>query len=160
MPQYKVSSVRYLIEEYDKNGYLKAPFWLWLCWLFLARGWIVFALAGVTKDRGSDILAMIYPNSSSLYMMMCMGVPSLLLMWVIGLRNPDRHWLNKLIGLGRAVSILLSVSQLALELHYISLQDGQFSWGSALSVVGLSWIIIYLFNSRRVKDCFQSISDN
>lgn len=152
--------MRYLIEEYDKNGYLKAPIWLWFAWLFLARGWIVFVMAGVTRDKGSDILSMIYPNSFSLYIMMCMGVPSLLLMWVIGLRNPDRRWLNKLIGLGRMMTIVIAIVQLALELHYISLQHGQFTWGAALSVVGLSWIIIYLFNSRRVKDCFDSISDN
>ncbi len=120
----------------------------------------MFVMAGITRDKGSDILSMIYPNSFSLYIMMCMGVPSLLLMWVIGLRNPERRWLNKLIGLGRITTILLAIVQLALELHYISLQHGQFTWGAALSVVGLSWIVIYLFNSRRVKDCFDSISDN
>ncbi|WP_261872945.1 DUF2919 domain-containing protein [Vibrio rarus] len=151
--------MRYLIEAYDKNGYLKAPVWLWLCWLFLARGWIVFVLAGVTKDQGSDTLAMIYPNATSLYIMMAMGVPSLLLMWLIELRSPNRPRLNQVIGVGRPVSLLLTVAQLVLELHYIVLQHGRFSWGGSLSVVGLSWIVIYLYNSRRVKDCFKSISD-
>ncbi|OBT08629.1 hypothetical protein A9264_05170 [Vibrio sp. UCD-FRSSP16_10] len=147
--------MRYLIEEYDKNGYLKAPYWLWLCWLFLARGWIVFVMAAATRDKGSDILAMIYPNSSGLYTIMAMGVPCLLLMWVMELRSPDRQWLNKLIKLGRPVTVLIAIVQLSFELYYISLQHGQFSWGGSLSVVGLSWIIIYLFNSRRVKDCFK-----
>ena len=37
-------TVRYSLEQYDKHGFLKAPLWLWLGWLFLAKAWVIFIL--------------------------------------------------------------------------------------------------------------------
>jgi hypothetical protein len=92
--------------------------------------------------------------------MMWVGVPSLFLMWLISLRNPERPLLNSLIQWGRSITIVIAAIQLMLEGHLVFLQRGQFTWGGALSLVGLCWVLIYLFNSRRVKDCFSTIIEH
>jgi len=72
--------VRYSIEQYDANGFLKAPKWLWL------------VMAGASRDSGPKILGLIYPDHSMLYLGLAMGVPSIAMMWLVGLRHPDRRW--------------------------------------------------------------------
>ncbi|GAJ75577.1 membrane protein [Vibrio sp. JCM 18905] len=32
------------------------------------RSWVVFAMAGVSRDSGSKLLAIVYPDSSTLYL--------------------------------------------------------------------------------------------
>lgn len=149
--------MRYFIEDYDKHGYLKAPAWLWVSWIFLARGWVAFVMAAATRDKGSEILGLIYPNVSHLYTMMWLGLPPIIIMWMIGLRNPERPVIARVIRIGRWVSIFTAGAQLLLELSAVMQRHGEFSWGSAASIVGLSWILIYLFNSHRVKECFKTL---
>ncbi|MGO3799245.1 MAG: DUF2919 family protein, partial [Vibrio casei] len=48
--------MRYAIEEYDKNGYLKPSVWLYLGWLLLAKAWVVFVIAGASRDVGTRLL--------------------------------------------------------------------------------------------------------
>ncbi|WP_261815723.1 DUF2919 domain-containing protein [Vibrio gallicus] len=148
--------MRYFIEDYDKHGYLKAPIWLWVGLAFLARGWVAFVMAAATRDKGSEILGLLYPSVSHLYLMMWLGLPSIVIMWFIGLRTPERPWIAKVVRIGRWVVLATAFIQIVIELQAVVLRHGQFSWGSAVSIVGLSWIIIYLFNSHRVKECFKT----
>ncbi len=59
--------MRYLIDEYDKQGFLKPPVWLWLGWLFLAKAWVVFIVAGASREEGTKLLEIIYPIHSTFY---------------------------------------------------------------------------------------------
>lgn len=149
--------MRYFIEDYDKHGYLKAPAWLWVSWIFLARGWVAFVMAAATRDKGSEILGLIYPKClSSIH-------------YDVVRSTSHHHYVDdwatqsrasliaKAMRVGRWVSIFTAGTQLLLELSAVMQRHGQFSWGSAVSIVGLSWILIYLFNSHRVKECFKTL---
>ncbi|CAM2748170.1 DUF2919 domain-containing protein [Vibrio mytili] len=146
--------VRYSFDQYDTHGFLKAPVMVWLGWMFLARSWVVFAMAGVSRDSGSKILAIAYPDSSTLYLGLSMGIPSLLLMWFMGLRHPDRPKINSLTKYGREVTLILSGVQLVQTMYHVYLEHGVFNWANALTITLLTWFIIYLLNGRWVKDCF------
>ena len=104
--------MRYSFDQYDAHGFLKAPIMLWLGWMFLARSWVVFAMAGVSRDNGSKILSIVYPDSNTLYLGLSMGIPSLLLMWLMGLRHSDRGWVNQITQHGRAMTLILCGIQL------------------------------------------------
>ncbi|EKO3593173.1 DUF2919 family protein, partial [Vibrio metschnikovii] len=65
--------MRYPIEHYDRYGYLNASLWLWLGWLFLARAWVVFVVAGVSREHGSTILSFVYPDHDMLYLGLMTG---------------------------------------------------------------------------------------
>ena len=146
--------MRYAIEQYDKHGYLKAPIWLWLGWAFLARAWVVFVVAGVSRTSGADILAWVYPSTARLYLGLLSGLPGLVLMWLIGLRDPQRPIINTLAGSGRWITLLTLLLQSAQAGSHSYLQHGSFHWANALTLLILLWLVLYLLRSRRVKDCF------
>ncbi|MFW8631161.1 DUF2919 domain-containing protein [Vibrio natriegens] len=146
--------MRYAFDQYDTHGFLKAPIFVWLGWMFLARSWVVFAMAGVSRESGSKLLSIVYPDSSTLYLGLLAGVPSLLLMWLMGLRQPDRKWVNKVMSYGREVTLILCSIQLAQTMYHVYLEHGVFNWANALTITLITWFMIYLLNGRWVKDCF------
>ncbi|MGY0614033.1 DUF2919 domain-containing protein [Vibrio sp. FJH11] len=146
--------MRYAIDQYDAHGFLKAPFLVWLGWMFLARSWVVFAMAGVSRESGSKLLSIVYPDSSTLYLGLLVGIPSLLFMWLMGLRQPDRKWVNKIMRFGREMTLILCGIQLAQTMYHVYLEHGVFNWANALTITLLTWFMIYLVNGRWVKDCF------
>lgn len=147
--------VRYAIEHYDQHGFLKAPKWLWLGWFFLARAWIVFVVAGASRESGSEILTIVYPNQTGLYLGLLMGLPTIALMWLYGLRSPERTWLTRVLYYGRPLTLVIAVAQWLQWAYQVYLHHGAFSWTPGGIGLLLTWLIIYLVNSRSVKDCFQ-----
>ncbi|KGY13842.1 membrane protein [Vibrio tubiashii] len=149
--------MRYAIEQYDKHGFLKAPKLVWLAWLFLAKAWVVFVVAGASRDSGSKILQIVYPDHTMLYLGLAMGIPSILLMWMVSLRSPERSWLNKIVTYGRGITLVTATAQLSQTLYHIYLVHGAFSWANGAVMLLLLWLIIYFVKSRSVKDCFQNV---
>ncbi|GEM74133.1 DUF2919 domain-containing protein [Vibrio sagamiensis] len=147
--------MRYALDDYDAHGFLKAPKLLWLGWMFLARSWGVFVMAGVSRDNGSKVLSMVYPDSSTLYLGLAMGIPSVLLMWLMGLRHADRKWVSQITQRGRAITLILCAIQLVQTMYHIYLEHGVFSWPNALSMILLSWFMLYLLSGKWVRDCFR-----
>jgi hypothetical protein len=148
--------VRYAIEQYDKHGFLKAPKLLWLGWLFLAKAWVVFVVAGASRESGSKILSIVYPDHTMLYLGLVMGVPSICLMWLVSLRNPDRRWVNGLVSWGRIITLVTASGQFSQALYHVYLARGAFSWANGAVMLLLLWYIIYVAKSRSVRDCFQA----
>ncbi len=111
-------------------------------------------MAGISRESGSKLLSIVYPDSSTLYLGLSMGIPSLLLMWLMGLRQPDRRWVNKITSYGREVTLTLCAIQLAQTLYHVYLEHGVFNWANALTITLLTWFMIYFLNGRWVKDCF------
>ena len=148
--------MQYSIEAYDKHGYLKAPVWLWLGWLFLAKAWIVFVIAGVSRESGTKLLEIIYPDHSTLYIGLVAGIPALLMSWLIGLRTPERARICRVIEYGKPISVVMILGHLGLVGYQIYLMSGTFSWSNAATLVGLLWFLLFVLKSRRVRDCFRS----
>ncbi len=147
--------MRYSIERYDVHGYLKAPKLLWLGWFFLSKAWIVFVMAGASRESGPKILALIYPDHTMLYLGLAMGLPSIALMWLLGLRHPDKKWAVAITRWGREITLLTTIAQFSQTAYHVYLQHGSFYWVTALSLLILLWLALYVYNSRSVKDCFQ-----
>ncbi|NLS13214.1 DUF2919 domain-containing protein [Vibrio sp. SM6] len=146
--------MRYHFDNYDENGFLKPPLWLWLGWIFLARSWVVFALASVSRESDSDILPFLFPNDEVLYFSLSLGTPSLILMWLISLRTPERLWVNRLTRLGWPVTFCSTLIQLGQTFHQVVLTHGTFHWVNGITLVALFWLALYLLNARWAKECF------
>jgi hypothetical protein len=144
--------VRYSVEQHDKNGFLKAPIWLWLGWLFLAKAWIVFVVAGASRESGAKILGIVYPDQTTLYIGLVLGVPSIIFMWLIGLRNLERLWVNRIVSWGRFVTLMTIGVQFAQTFYHIHIESGAFSWANGITLMLLLWMAIYLVKSRSVRD--------
>lgn len=148
--------MRYGIEQYDQHGILKTPIWLWLGWAFLTRAWVVFIVAGASRQEGSQILEYVYPNHTMLYFGLIMGLPIVVGMWLVGLRKADSDRVNRCVGYLRWISILVVALQLAHTVYLVNLQHWQFTWTNAVTLVLLCWFAIYLVNSRHVIDCLKT----
>lgn len=149
--------MRYSIEQYDKHGFLKAPILLWLGLLFLAKALVVFIVAGASRESGTDILEIIYPDHQMFYVGIALSIPSLLLMWLFGLRSPDRKRLNKVVSWGRWVSMMAILAQGTHTLYLIYLDNGWFRWSNAITLLLLLWLALYLTNSHAARDCFKVV---
>ncbi|NAX23356.1 DUF2919 family protein [Vibrio sp. V39_P1S14PM300] len=147
--------MRYSLEQYDEHGFLRPPRWLWLGWMLLAKAWVVFVVAGVSRDSGNRILDYVYTDHAMLYLGLVMGVPGIALMWLISLRKPERTIINGLVALGRPLTLVTAVLQLLQSVYHVYLQHGAFSWTNGLIMLALLWFIIYLSNSRTAADCFR-----
>lgn len=146
--------MQYAIEQYDKNGFLNAPKWLWLGWMLLAKAWVVFVVAGASRDSGSTILTYVYPDHDMLYLGLMMGIPSIALMWLVSLRTPERRWASLLVSWGKPITLVTAVSQLTQSVYHVYLQAGAFSWTNGLIMLLLLWFCIYVYKSKTVRDCF------
>lgn len=148
--------MRYSIEEYDGDGFLKAPKWLWFGWLFLAKAWIVFVVAGASRDSGAELLEIIYPSRSTLYIGLVIGFPAIVLIWLLGLRKPERKRVCRLLTHGKWITLLTIAAQIELVAYQIYLENVQFNWANAMTLLGLLWLMLYVSKSRRARDCFRS----
>ncbi|GAL19846.1 arginine/ornithine antiporter ArcD [Vibrio maritimus] len=144
--------MRYGIEQYDQHGLLKTPVLLWVGWAFLIRAWVVFVVAGASRQEGSTILQYVYPNHTMLYLGLAMGLPIVVGMWLVGLRKSDSTKTNFIVSQLKPVTLLIVILQLAHTVYLVDLQHWQFTWTNAVTLVSLIWFAIYLLNSRRVAD--------
>ncbi|ROV58796.1 DUF2919 domain-containing protein [Vibrio ponticus] len=147
--------MQYSLEQYDKNGFLHAPKWLWLGWMLLAKAWVVFVVAGVSRDSGNTILSYVYPDHQMLYLGLAMGLPSIALMWLISLRSPERRWASAFVAWGKPITLITAISQLMQSAYHVYLQAGEFSWANGVIMLVLLWFIIYVSQSKTVRDCFK-----
>lgn len=150
-------AVRYALEQYDKHGFLRAPKLVWLGWLFLAKAWVVFVVAGASRESGSKILSIVYPDHNMLYLGLAMGIPSILLMWMVSLRSPERTWINHIVAYGRGITLVTAAAQLSQTLYHVYLVHGAFSWTNGAVMLLLLWLIIYFAKSRSVRDSFKKV---
>lgn len=152
--------MRYALEQYDKNGFLKLPSLVWILWLFLAKGCVVFIVAAASRQNSVEILTIIYPQTQALYYDMLLGGPVLILMWLVGLRHPERNWINRIVDCGRGVTIALIAVQFIQVGYQVYLDNGRFHWISALTLLLLLWFMLYAVQSRRLKDSFKTPNFN
>ncbi|MEI8671483.1 DUF2919 domain-containing protein [Vibrio sp. SA48] len=146
--------MRYALDQYDQHGFLRAPKLIWLGWLFLAKAWVVFVVAGASRESGSKILDIVYPDHSMLYLGLAMGLPSIIMMWLVGLRSPERAWVNQIVRRGKLITLVMIVLQFTQTFYHIYLERGLFNWANASTLLILLWFGLYLINSKSVRDCF------
>ncbi len=122
----------------------------------MAKAWVVFVVAGASRESGSKILTIVYPDHSMLYLGLVMGLPSIALMWLISLRSPERKWVNWIVSWGKPVTLLTVASQFSQSLYHVYLEHGAFSWVNGMTLVALLWFGIYVLQSRSVRDSLKT----
>ena len=48
--------------DYDGHGHLRLPFLFWLVLLLQARTWVLFVIAGSSREQGTALLNLFYPD--------------------------------------------------------------------------------------------------
>jgi len=144
----------FLPSAYDGHGRLRLPFVFWCVLLLQARTWVVFVMAGASRQQGGTLLDLFYPDHDNFWIGLLPGVPAVLAFLLSG----RRHQLPRLWPLMRWILIL---SQLGL-LFWQPLLWWQ---GEPLSGIGLALVIVdgfalwWLLSNRRLRACFSPHED-
>ncbi|GAB3534639.1 DUF2919 domain-containing protein [Photobacterium alginatilyticum] len=144
----------YPIDAYDKHGLLKPSAMLWLTLAFSAKAWVVFIMAGASREQGAQILEVLYPLRENLYFAMATGLPALLLMWLTGQRYKNKKLINRLWQYGKTILLAAYMTDCALQVYQLSLSDGAFSWTQAVNLLLTLWLGAYIARSTRVRNTF------
>jgi hypothetical protein len=144
----------YSFDAYDEHGWLKPPIWLWLGWVILIRSVVVFVIAGASREQGTDLLALFYPNHTHLYTSLYLSLPIVFFMWLSSFKKPTRPFMLTLWKQGRWLTIIMVLIDLAMLIESVVVSRGEFQLGSAVIILLLSWFLIFLLRSKRVKICF------
>lgn len=140
--------------DYDAQGRLRLPFLFWCLLLLQARTWVLFLMAGASRDQGDALLNLFYPDHSLFWIGLLPGVPAVLAFLLSGRRHVyPRAW--------RLLHPVLVVAQLIL----LFWQPWLWLSGEAVSGVGVSLLVFdiyalwWLLSNRRLRACFRDVTD-
>ncbi|HCW7018514.1 TPA: DUF2919 domain-containing protein [Citrobacter farmeri] len=135
--------------DYDNHGHLRLPFLFWLVLLLQARTWVLFVIAGSSREQGTALLNLFYPDHDNFWLGLLPGIPAVLAFLLSGRRYT-------FVRLWHALRPLLMVAQMAL----LCWQPVLWFTGSPVNGVGLALVVadivalLWLLTNRRMRACF------
>lgn len=139
----------YFPSDYDRHGVLKLPFLFWCVLLLQARAWVLFVLAGSSREQGTVLLNMFYPDHDNFWLGLLLGIPAVLAFLFSGRRATfPRTW--------RTLCVLLMMTQVALLCWQpILWLNGKPVNGMGLALVVVDIVsLIWLLTNQRLQACF------
>lgn len=149
-----MKNIDFLPSAYDGHGRLRLPFLFWCVLLLQARTWVLFVMAGASRQQGDTLLNLFYPDHDNFWLGLLPGLPAV----VAFLLSGRRHQLPRLWG-GMRWGLILA--QLALLLW----QPLLWWQGEPLSGIGLALVIFdgfalwWLLRNHRLRACFSPSED-
>ena len=71
--------------HYDAHGRLRLPLLFWLVLLLQARTWVLFVIAGASREQGTALLNLFYPDHDNFWLGLIPGIPAVLAFSAINL---------------------------------------------------------------------------
>lgn len=72
--------------DYDGHGRLRLPVLFWCVLLLQARTWVLFVIAGSSREQGNTLLSLFYPDHDAFWLGLLPGVPAVLAFLLSGRR--------------------------------------------------------------------------
>lgn len=149
-----MKSTDFSAADFDSQGRLRLPFLFWCLLLLQARTWVLFLMAGASRDQGDVLLNLFYPDHSLFWIGLLPGVPAVLAFLLSGRRHVyPRVW--------RWLRPMLVVAQVIL----LCWQPWLWLSGEPLSGIGLSLFLLdvfalwWLLTNSRLRVCFNEVAD-
>lgn len=140
-------------DDYDAKGQLRLPLGFWAILLLQARTWVLFVMAGASRQQGTSLLALFYPDTHAFWLGLALGVPAALGLLLTGYRQRfPRLW-----QAWRWVLMLTLVAMLVLQ--GATLYQGEESVSplvilfTGFDLLALAWLS---FN-RHLRACFDPV---
>lgn len=135
--------------HYDAHGHLRLPLLFWLVLLLQARTWVLFVIAGSSREQGNTLLNLFYPDHDNFWLGLLPGVPAVLAFLLSG----RRHAFPALWRMFYVVLILAQASLLGWQL-WLWLQGEPLNGVSLALAVADLVALIWLLTHRRLRACF------
>lgn len=149
-----MKSIDFSPDDFDPQGRLRLPFLFWCLLLLQARTWVLFLMAGASRDQGDALLNLFYPDHSLFWIGLLPGVPAVFAFLLSGRRQIyPRIW--------RLLRPVLILSQLVL----LGWQPWLWFTGEPLSGIGLSLFLVdifvlwWLITNLRLRACFNEVTE-
>lgn len=145
-----MKSIEFLPSDFDPHGRLRLPFLFWCVLLLQARTWVLFVIAGSSREQGASLLTLFYPEHDNFWIGLIPGIPAVLAFLFSGRRHHfPRFW--------PALWSMLTIAQLVLLLWQ------PFLWlaGEAFTGIGLTlamadlFALWWLLTNPRLRACFR-----
>nr|WP_318385095.1 DUF2919 domain-containing protein [uncultured Enterobacter sp.] len=149
-----MKSTEFLPADFDGHGRLRLPLMFWCVLLLQARTWVLFVVAGASRDQGDALLNLFYPDHDNFWYGLLPGVPAVLAFIFSGRRHAfPRVW--------RALRWLLILAQLILLCwHPVLWLNGEPVTGVALALLIIDAFALYwLLTNARLRACFRPEHD-
>ena len=78
---------RFTPEDYNSHDMLRLPLWFWGILILQARTWLLFVMAGASRDQGNTLLGLFYPDRQSFWLGIVLGLPAALCFLLSGRRH-------------------------------------------------------------------------
>lgn len=135
--------------DYDAHGRLRLPFLFWCVLLLQARAWILFVIAGASREQGNTLLNFFYPDHNHFWLGLLPGIPAVAAFLLCGRREAYPVLWRMLRGWLILAQWVLLCWQPVLWLTGEAVSDS----GIALFVVDIA-ALIWLATHRRCRACF------
>lgn len=149
-----MKSTDYSHLDLDSHGRLRLPFLFWCLLLLQARTWVLFLMAGASRDQGDVLLNLFYPDHSLFWIGLLPGVPAVSAFLLSGRRHVyPRFWR------------LLRPALIAAQLILLLWQPCLWLSGEAVSGIGLTLLMLdifalwWLLTNTRLRACFNEAID-
>ncbi|STH36836.1 inner membrane protein [Escherichia coli] len=125
-----------------------------LCYCFRRETWVLFVIAGASREQGTALLNLFYPDHDNFWLGLIPGIPAVLAFLLSGRRATfPRTW--------RVLYFLLLLAQVVL----LCWQPWLWLNGESVSGFGLALVVadivalIWLLTNRRLRACFNEVKE-
>ena len=94
-----MKNTEFIPADFDTHGRLRLPFLFWCVLLLQARTWVLFLMAGASRQQGDALLNLFYPDHDNFWLGLLPGIPAVLAFLISGHRQrfprlwPMMRWL-------------------------------------------------------------------
>ncbi|MGR7891183.1 DUF2919 domain-containing protein [Klebsiella aerogenes] len=145
-----MKNTEFIPADYDTQGRLRLPLLFWGVLLLQARTWVLFVMAGASRQQGDALLNLFYPDHDNFWLGLLPGVPAVAAFLLSGQRQRfPRVW--------PLMRWLLIASQALL----LARQPWLWLNGEAPSTLTIAllaadiYALWWLISSRRLHACFR-----
>lgn len=144
----------FLPNDYNSYGQLRLPVFFWLVLFLQARTWVLFILAGASREQGEALLRLFYPDSETFWFELLPGLPAVIAFLLAGRRV---HW-PRLWSAWRWVLIVAQGGLLLWQIALVFTEDSLSGVTLALMVIDIV-ALVWLLTNPRLRACFSPVEN-
>lgn len=144
-----MKNTEFIPADFDAHGRLRLPLLFWCVLLLQARTWVLFLMAGASRQQGDAILNLFYPDHDRFWLGLLPGVPAVLAFLLSGYRQRLPRVAGDALAAGAIAIAAVAVAADAMAERRIS---------SSLTIgllVADGYALWWLLTSRRLGACFR-----
>lgn len=146
----------YALKNYTEQGDLKPPQLFTFILLFLARTWAVLVVSVISRESGTQILHIFYPDKAHFYLGLILGTLPLIVFFISGRRHAQNRYAIKVWPACLYAIYLAVFVDLLMQIYYLSIVHFQYSLTASIQLVIVLWCGLYIFKSKQLKDSFKN----